>query len=110
MRLKIPRRVQHGARLQIGLSQFGRQEIRTYSFAQVTRLAHVNDAVKPVAHQVHTGFVRHFVHFLLQVRLLFSRCSHPAATYLRIRREEIAVECALLSAFNPGAPVKRAIR
>ena len=76
MRLKIPRRVQHGARLQIGLSQFGRQEIRTYSFAQVARLTHVNDAAKPVAHQVHTRLVWHFVHFLLQIRFLFFCGSH----------------------------------
>src|SRR5262249_34393463 len=49
------------------------------------------------------------MHLLLQARLLFFRCSHSAATYLRIRREEIAVECAVLGAFNPSAAAISAV-
>ena len=70
VRFKIPCRVEHGARFQIGLGQFRRQEIRAHPFAQVARFADVNHAVEPVAHQVHTRLVRHLVHLLLQIRLL----------------------------------------
>src|SRR5215831_7158703 len=50
MRFKIPCRIQHGARFQIGLRQFRGQEIRAYAFAQVASFADVNDAVESIAH------------------------------------------------------------
>ena len=68
---KIPNRIEHGARLQVGLRHFRWQKIRADTFAQVARFADVNHPIKPITHQVHTGLMRHFVHFLLQIRFLF---------------------------------------
>jgi len=79
VRFKIPCRVEHGARFQICLGQFRGQKIRAHALAQVARFADVNYAVEPVAHQVHTRLVWHLVHFLLQIRFLFFRCSHATA-------------------------------
>src|SRR6266700_6127406 len=79
MCLKIACRVEHGARFQIGLRELGRQKIGTHSFAQVARFAYVNDAVKSVAHQVNTRFMRDFMYLFMQIRLLFGRYSHSAA-------------------------------
>ena len=69
MRFEIPNRIKHGARLQIGLRHFRWQEVGADAFVQIARFADVNHPIKPIAHQIHTGFVGHFVHPPLQIRL-----------------------------------------
>ena len=71
VRLEIPDRLEQRARFEIGHRHLRGHEIGADPFAQIARLAHVNDAAEPVPHQVDAGLVRHFVHFLVQVWLFF---------------------------------------
>ena len=75
VRFEIPNGLEHGARLDVGLRQFRRHEVGAHALAQVARFPDVDDAVEPIAHQVHARLVRNFVHFLRQVWFLFFRHS-----------------------------------
>jgi len=70
VRFEIPDGVEHGARLDVGLGQLRRHKVGPDALAQVASFPDVDDAVEPIAHQVHTGLVRHLVHLLRQVRFL----------------------------------------
>ena len=65
MRVEIPDGIKHGPCFQIGLCNFRGNKVRADAFAQISRFTDINHAIKAVAHQVDTGFVRHFVHFFL---------------------------------------------
>jgi len=76
VRLEIPNGIEHGTGLQVGLRHFRWQKIGAHAFAQVPRFADINNPIKAIAHQVDTGFMRHFVHSFLQIRFLFRQGCH----------------------------------
>ena len=65
--LEIPDCIEQGPRLDIGLRDFRRHEIRADALPQIARFANVDDATKPIAHQVDARLVRHFVHLFGQI-------------------------------------------
>ena len=67
VKLKIPDAVQQRPRLQVGIPEPGRQEIRAHPLPQVARLAHIDHPVQPVAHQVHARLVGQIMDFFRQV-------------------------------------------
>src|SRR3954471_14423062 len=102
VRLKIPCRIEQGACFQIGLGQFRRQKIRAHALTQVACFADVNHAVEPIAHQVHTGLVRHLVHFLLKISLLSLRRRHSAV--------KLPEDCVSVILSSRGAESKNSVK
>src|SRR4029077_14198561 len=73
---EIPDALQHGPRLDIGDRELGRQKVRRDTLSQITRLPYINHAVEAVPHEINTWLMRHFMHFLAQIRFFLSQNSH----------------------------------
>ena len=78
VRLEVPDALDQRARLHVGRLAARGHEITAQPLAQALGLADVDDAVEPVAHQVHAGPVGHVAQLALEVGLgLGQRLVHP---------------------------------
>ena len=65
--LEIPDALDESASFHVGSLPARRHEVAADAFAQVSRLADVDDAVQAVAHQVNARLVRHVAQFLGEI-------------------------------------------